>query len=48
LDVVAGYRRTGDRGARHLEEERRREQVLSLRFFLPGKEVKDETAVPAA
>jgi CBS domain containing-hemolysin-like protein len=22
--------------ARHLEEERRREQVLSLRFFLPG------------
>jgi chloride channel protein, CIC family len=32
---------------RHLEEERRREQVLSLRFFLPGGEVKDETETPA-
>ena len=31
----------------HLEEERRREQVLSLRFFLPGGEVKDETETPA-
>ncbi|PYU48598.1 MAG: chloride channel protein [Acidobacteria bacterium] len=28
--------------ARHLEEERRREQVLSFRFFLPGGEVKDQ------
>src|SRR5712691_540077 len=34
--------------ARHLEEERRREQVLSLRFFLPGGQVKDETGAPAA
>jgi CIC family chloride channel protein len=34
--------------ARHLEEERRREQVLSLRFFLPGRETKDETGAPAA
>jgi CIC family chloride channel protein len=34
--------------ARHLEEERRREQVLSLRFFLPGGEVKNETETPAA
>jgi len=33
---------------RHLEEERRREQVLSLRFFLPGGEVKDEKRTPAA
>ena len=33
---------------RHLEEERRREQVLSLRFFFPGGEVKDETRTPAA
>jgi H+/Cl- antiporter ClcA/CBS domain-containing protein len=32
---------------RHLEEERRREQVLSLRFFFPGGEVKDETRTPA-
>jgi len=32
---------------RHLEEERRREQVLSLRFFLPGGEGKDETETPA-
>ncbi len=34
--------------ARHLEEERRREQVLSLRFFLPGGQGKHETATPAA
>ena len=34
--------------ARHLEEERRREQVLSLRFFLPGGEAKDEAETPAA
>ena len=34
--------------ARHLEEERRREQVLSLRFFLPGDQGKHETATPAA
>src|SRR5436853_5948150 len=33
---------------RHLEEERRREQVLSLRFFLPGVQGKHETATPAA
>lgn len=32
---------------RDLEEERRREQVLSLKFFLPGGEVKDETETPA-
>jgi len=32
---------------RHLEEERRREQVLSLRFFLPGSEVKNETETAA-
>src|SRR6267154_1059116 len=32
---------------RHLEEERRREQVLSLRFFLPGSEVKNETETNA-
>jgi chloride channel protein, CIC family len=32
---------------RHLEEERRREQVLSLKFFLPGGEGKDETGTPA-
>jgi predicted transcriptional regulator len=32
---------------RHLEEERRREQVLSLRFFLPGGEVKDRSETPA-
>jgi len=34
--------------AKHLEEERRREQVLSFRFFLPGGEVKDEAGTPAA
>src|SRR6266478_6139636 len=33
---------------RHLEEERRREQVLSFRFFLPGREANDETGAPAA
>lgn len=33
---------------RHLEEERRREQVISLRFFLPGGAAKDETETPAA
>jgi CBS domain-containing protein len=33
---------------RHLEEERRREQVLSLKFFLPGGEMKNETKTPAA
>lgn len=27
---------------RHLEEERRRERVLSLRLFLPGSEVKGD------
>ena len=40
--------------ARHLEEERRREQVLNLRFFLPGSGAQDrevaqdqtETAIP--
>src|SRR5437867_12325013 len=34
--------------ARHLEEERRREQVPSLRFFLPGGEAKDQAETPAA
>jgi CIC family chloride channel protein len=33
---------------RHLEEEQRREQVLSWRFFLPGGGVQDETQTPAA
>jgi CIC family chloride channel protein len=33
---------------RHLEEERRRERVLSLRFFLPGGAVEDETETTAA
>ena len=33
---------------RHLEEEVRREQVISLRFFLPGGGVKGETEAPAA
>jgi chloride channel protein, CIC family len=33
---------------RHLEEERRRERVLSLRFFLPSGEVKDVTETPAS
>ena len=34
--------------ARHLEEERRREQVLSLKFFLPGDGVQNETSMSAA
>ncbi len=34
--------------ARHLEEERRREQVLSLTFFLPGGQGKHEKATPVA
>jgi len=34
--------------ARHLEEERRREQVLNLRFFLPGAKMPDQTQTPAA
>ena len=40
--------------ARHLEEERRREQVLTLRFFLPGRtapdrtETQEQTETPAA
>jgi chloride channel protein, CIC family len=33
---------------RHLEEERRRERVLSLRFFLPGGGVEGEAQTPAA
>jgi CIC family chloride channel protein len=33
---------------RHLEEERRRERVLSLRFFLPGGGAEDEAQTPAA
>jgi len=35
--------------ARHLEEERRREQVLSLRFFLPGGGAReqDQTETPS-
>ena len=32
---------------RHLEEERRREQVLNLRFFLPGGGTPDQTETPA-
>ena len=31
---------------RHLEEERRREQVLNLRFFLPGGKIQDRTETP--
>lgn len=34
--------------ARHLEEERRREKVLNLRFFLPGSKMQDQTETPAA
>ena len=34
--------------ARHLEEERRREQVLNLRFLLPGAKMQDRTETPAA
>jgi len=33
---------------RHLEEERRRERVLNLRFFLPGGEARNETPTPAS
>jgi CIC family chloride channel protein len=33
---------------RHLEEERRRERVLNLRFFLPGGGAQDETQSPVA
>ncbi len=32
--------------ARHLEEERRREQTLNLKFLLPGKRVETETETP--
>ena len=32
--------------ARHLEEERRREQVLTLRFFLPGGGVQEQEEAP--
>jgi CIC family chloride channel protein len=34
--------------ARHLEEERRRERTLKLRFLLPGKRVGTETPRPSA
>jgi len=33
---------------RHLEEERRREQVLNLRFFQPKREAREQTETPAA
>ena len=33
--------------ARHLEEERRRERTLKLRFFLPGGRVTEENNIPA-
>lgn len=33
---------------RHLEEERRREQVLNLRLFLPGGGARDDTTTPTA
>lgn len=33
---------------RHLEEERRRERTLQLRFLLPGGKVSKETDLPAA
>jgi CIC family chloride channel protein len=33
---------------RHLEEERRREQVLNLRFFLPSGRARDEAQTPEA
>ena len=33
---------------RHLEEERRREQVLNLRFFEPKREAREQTETPAA
>ena len=34
--------------SRHLEEERRREQTLRLKFFLPGGGVDRETPTPTA
>jgi hypothetical protein len=34
--------------ARHLEEERRRERTLKLRFLLPGGRVSPETQTPTA
>ena len=34
--------------SRHLEEERRREKTLKLRFFLPGRRVKTEAETPPA
>jgi len=34
--------------ARHLEEERRRECTLKLRFLLPGGRVSGETEVPSS
>ena len=34
--------------ARHLEEERRRERTLKLRFLLPGSRVKTEPERPPA
>jgi chloride channel protein, CIC family len=34
--------------ARHLEEERRREQILSLKFFLPGACDEEEEKTPAS
>ncbi|HXJ03662.1 MAG TPA: chloride channel protein [Candidatus Acidoferrum sp.] len=34
--------------SRHLEEERRREKTLKLRFFLPGRRVKTEPDTPPA
>jgi hypothetical protein len=33
---------------RHLEEERRRERTLELRFLLPGERVGTETQRPSA
>ncbi len=32
--------------ARHLEEERRRERTLKLRFFLPGARLAEEKDIP--
>ena len=34
--------------ARHLEEERRRERILRLRYLFPGRRSKDEEALPAS
>jgi CBS domain containing-hemolysin-like protein len=31
---------------RHLEEERRRERTLKLRFFLPGQRAQEKTNIP--